>query len=411
MNSLRDRFSIALTSKYKWLILALLFLTILVAFMGRLSTSVALEEVGEELEWSREEQGFFGGVLMGIFLVPYGFSNIFFSPNIDKYGSKVILIGSMTGCSIAVFLGAFFGHNYILFLLSRLLLGLSQGVMYPIATKVIAGWFSKRTRGRANSIFMVGAPLGIVISPILMGPIIHSMGWRYSFYLIALFGFLLLIPIFLFVADMPSEDGINNNRNIGNDIDMLEAFKRLLKDRDFQQITVGFTAVNTVFWGTSLWIPSYLEQTTGLTLGDNAYFAAIPYVGSILGMLIGSWVSDLKGNTDGIIMSSLLTSGLMIIILSFSPVEGAEMAIFLLFLVFLTGQLAPPLFFTKLQNNIHGKELGSATGLMNGIANTFGVIGPVSVGVVIALTGAYTHGMVVLSVIAFAGLVGFKSLF
>jgi len=410
MISLRDRFNIALTSKYKWLILALLFFTILVAFMGRLSTSVALEEVGEELEWSRAEQGFLGGVLMGIFLVPYGFSNIFFSPNIDKNGSKVILIGSMTGCSIAVFLGAFFGHNYILFLLSRLLLGLSQGVMYPIATKVIAGWFSRRTRGRANSIFMVGAPLGIVISPILMGPIIHSMGWRYSFYLIALFGFLLLIPIFLFIADTPSEEGINKNRNTSNDIDMLEAFKRLLKDRDFQQITVGFTAVNTVFWGTSLWIPSYLEQTTGLNLGDNAYLAAIPYLGSIFGMLIGSWVSDLRGNTDGIIMFSLLTSGLMIIILSFSPIEGAEMAIFLLFLVFLTGQLAPPLFFTKLQNSIEGKELGSATGLMNGIANTFGVLGPVSVGVVIALTGAYTHGLIVLSVIAFAGLVGFERL-
>ncbi|MFW5946609.1 MAG: MFS transporter [Candidatus Natronoplasma sp.] len=410
MNSLRDRFSIELNSKYRWLILGLLFLTILVAFMGRLSTSVALEEIGEELVWSRAEQGFLGGVLMGIFLIPYGFSNIFFSPNIDRYGSKIILTGSMIGCSIAVFLGAFFGHNYILFLLSRLFLGLSQGVMFPIATKVIAGWFGKKTRGRANSIFMVGAPVGISISPILMGPIMHSIGWRYSFYLIALFGFLLIIPIFLFIADTPSEERINNNRNTGNDIDMLEAFKRLLKDRDFQQITVGFTAVNTVFWGTSLWIPSYLEQTTGLTLGDNAYLAAIPYLGSILGMLIGSWVSDLRGNTDGIIMFSLLTSGLMIIILSFSPIEGAEMAIFLLFLVFLTGQLAPPLFFTKLQNNIQGKELGSATGLMNGIANTFGVLGPVSVGVVIALTGAYTHGLIVLSVIAFAGLIGFERL-
>jgi len=410
MNPMRDRLSIDLTSKYKWLILTLLFLTILIAFMGRLSTSVALEEIGDELVWSRAEQGFLGGVLMGIFLVPYGFSNIFFSPNIDKYGSKIILTGSMTGCSIAVFLGALFGHNYMLFLLSRLLLGLSQGVMYPIATKVIAGWFRKKTRGRANSIFMVGAPLGIVISPILMGPIIHTMGWRYSFYLIGLFGFLLVIPIFLFIKDIPLEKENNRNVNREDEKSMLEAFKRLLKDRDFQQITVGFTAVNTVFWGTSLWIPSYLEQTTGLNLGDNAYLAAIPYVGSILGMLIGSWVSDLRGNTDGIIMFSLLTSGLMIIILSFSPFKGAATAIFLLFLVFLTGQLAPPLFFTKLQNSIHGEELGSATGLMNGIANTFGVLGPVSVGVVIALTGAYTHGLIVLSIIAFAGLVGFKRL-
>ncbi|MFP4000799.1 MAG: MFS transporter [Thermoplasmata archaeon] len=407
MASNRDKFGINLTTKHRWLILTLLFLTILVAFMGRLSTSVALEEIGEELVWSRAEQGFLGGVLMGIFLVPYGFSNIFFSPNIDKYGPKMILVLSMIGCSTAVFLGAFFGDNYILFLFSRVLLGLSQGVMYPIATKVIAGWFGKKTRGRANAVFMIGAPIGISISPIIMGPIINSMGWRYSFYLVALFGFVLVLPILLFISDSPS-DAEKQNRNI-RDADLLKTFKALLKDIHFQQVTVGFTAVNTVFWGTSLWIPSYLEATTGLNLGNNAYLAAIPYVGAIFGNLIGSWVSDIKGNTNGIIMFSLLTSGIMIVILTFSPVEGSGTAIFLLFLVFLTGQLAPPLFFTKLQNEIKGEELGSATGLMNGIANTVGVMGPVSVGVVIAFTGAYNYGLLVLSIIAFIGLIGFKS--
>lgn len=410
MDSKSDRFGIELSSNYKWLILALLFLTILVAFMGRQTTSVALEEIGEELVWSKGEQGFLGGVLMGIFLIPYGFSNIFFSPNIDKYGPKLILVVSMTGCSAAVFLGAFFGDDYTIFLLSRMLLGLSQGVMYPIATKVIAGWFKKGSRGRANSIFMVGSPLGIALAPIIMSPIILSMGWQYSFYVVALFGFLLVIPIFLFIRDTPSEVRKNKSRNTNDDLDMLKAFKRLLKDRDFQQVTVGFTAVNTVFWGTTLWAPSYLEHTTVLNLGDNPYLTAIPYVGAILGMLIGSWISDVKGNTNRIIMFSLLTSGLMIIVLTFSPVEGAMPAVFLLFLVFLTGQLAPPLFFTKLQNQIHGDELGSATGLMNGIANSFGVMGPVSVGVVIALTGAYTYGLIVLSVIAFLGLIGFRRL-
>lgn len=403
----KDKLSVDLSSKYRWIILTLLFFTILVAFMGRLSTSVALNEIGEGLVWSRAEQGFLGGVLMGIFMIPYGFSNIFFSPKIDEHGSKIILFGSMTGCSLAVFLGAFFGHNYILFLLSRMLLGLSQGVLYPLATKVIAGWFGAKERGRANSIFMVGAPIGIAISPIIMGPVTQAFGWQYSFYMVAVVGFILAVPIFIFISDSPrsKNDPVGNVRK---NIDLLKAFKELLQDPDFRQITVGFTAVNTVFWGTTLWVPSYLEQTTGLNLGDNAYMAAIPYIGAFLGMLIGSWVSDLKGNADGIIMFSLFTSGLMIIILTFSPISGSGMAIFLLFLVFLTGQLAPPLFFTKLQNNIHGRELGSATGLMNGIANSFGVMGPVSVGVMIALTGSYGLGLVVLSVIAFTGLIGFR---
>ncbi|GEM_PF-1672236 len=408
MNSKIDRASIDLSPKYKWLILLLLFLTIFIAFMGRLSTSVALEEIGDDLVWSRAEQGFLGGLLMGIFLVPYGFSNIFFSPNIDKYGSKIILVGSLTGCSFAVFLGAFFGQNYGLFLFSRMLLGLSQGVMYPLATKVIAGWFLENERGRANSIFMIGAPLGIAVAPIIMGPIIHEIGWHYSFYLVALFGILLVIPLFLFITDTPSKNRKTKGEKNEYDFDTLKSFKILLKDRSFQQITVGFTAVNTVFWGTTLWVPSYLERTTGLNLGDSAYLAAIPYIGAILGMLLGSWVSDLKGNTNKIILFSLFMSGVMIMILTFSPISGAKMSIFLLFLVFLTGQLAPPLFFTKLQNSNQTSKLGSATGLMNGIANTFGVLGPVSVGVVIALTGSYEHGLLVLSFIAFVGLIGFK---
>lgn len=397
---------------HKWVVLAILFLAILVAFMGRLSTSVALDEIGEELVWSRAEQGFLGGVLMGIFLVPYGLSNIFLSPNIDKYGSKLTLTLALGGGSISVFLGAFYGHNYTIFLLSRMLLGLSQGMMYPIATKVIAGWFKEEERNKANSIFMIGAPFGIAIAPIIMGPIIRTMGWQFSFYIVTMIGLILLIPILALVSDEPSSKKIthadnNSSQDTTKEVPMLEAFKELLKTKNFQQITFGFTAVNTVFWGTTLWLPTYLEETTGFNIGESAYLAAIPYLGAILGMLAGSWISDLRGDPNGVILFSLLTSGGAIILLTILPIPGSSTALALLFLVFFFGQLAPPLFFTKLQNSISNAKLGSATGLMNGIANTVGVTGPVSVGSIIALTNSYDLGLFVLAMIAFIGFIGF----
>jgi len=342
---------------------------------------------------------------MGIFLVSYGLSNVFFSPNIDKYGSKVVLTLSMAGCSFAVFLGAFFGHVYSIFLASRLLLGLAQGVMFPVATKVIAGWYSKDTRGRANSIFMIGAPIGVAAAPVIMGPIIYSFDWQLSFYLIAFIGFVMVVPILLFIEDSPSEK--NSPVKTNRDIDMKEAFKRLLADNDFRLIVIGFTTVNTMWWGTSLWVPTYLEQTTGISLGEMAYAASIPYIGSIFGLLTGAWISDLKGNPNHIIMFSLFMTGVMVGVLTLSPIPGMKMAVFLLSLVFFFGQLSPPLFFTKLQNTIMGEELGSATGLMNGIANTAGVLGPVSVGVVVAVSGSYKMGILIISVIAFVGLVAF----
>ncbi|MFO8110027.1 MAG: MFS transporter, partial [Thermoplasmata archaeon] len=188
-----------LSSKYRWVILIILLATVMIAFMGRLSTSVALNAIGEDLVWSQADTGFLGGILMGIFLVSYGFSNIILSQNIDKYGSKIVLFCSMVGCSFAVFLGGYYGHVYSLFLLSRLLLGLTQGVLFPLAAKVIAGWYTVQDRGKANAIFMLGAPIGVALAPIIMGPIIHRFAWNLSFYVVALMGFALAVPIFLFI--------------------------------------------------------------------------------------------------------------------------------------------------------------------------------------------------------------------
>lgn len=74
-----------------------------------------------------------------------------------------------------------------------------------------------------------------------------------------------------------------------------------------------------------------------------------------------------------------------------------------LFLVFFSGQLAPPLFFTLLQSKVPQSFLGSATGAMNGIGNGVSVIGPTLVGFVIYLTGSYDHGLSSLAVIGVLG--------
>lgn len=404
---LRSNRKINNQKSYRFIILLILFLTVLIAYIGRLSTSVALEEIGDELVWSRAEQGFLGGVLMGIFLVPYGFSNMFFSPYIDKYGSKMVLTVSLSGCSFAVFLGAFFGENYYLFLLSRLLLGLSQGVMYPTASKVIAGWFREFEREIANSVFMIGAPMGIILSPIIMGPIIKNFYWELSFYIVSILGFIFLLPIFIFITDANNKrHGGKKTKDEQDNIIILKKFKEFLSSDDFRRMTIGLTSMTAIFWGTILWIPSYIQNITGINLGERPYIAAIPYLGAMTGMLMGPFLNRIIGNLDNTIMISLVMSSIIIVILTLSPLKGAAISIFLLFLVLFFVLLSAPLFFSKLQNTISGKKIGTATGLMNGIGYSFGLLGPVSVGLMIALTGSWEISLLVLSIF---GLIGFGS--
>lgn len=401
-----DDFGLSLSQKYKTFILLLLFLSIVMGYIGRMSTSVALDNIASNMNWSSSQQGSLGGILLGIFLVSYGFSNIFFSPNIDKYGTKITLTASISGWSFAIFLGAYFGGSYWIILISRLLLGLSQGVLFPVANKVTAGWFKESKRGRANSIFMSGGPVGVAIAPIIMSPLILFQSWEFSFYIVALIGFVLSIPIILFVRDRPRRSRFED-RQESKGIDIKNALIDLAKDRNFQVVLIGFTAVTTVWWGISLWIPTYLIEVHGLNISEMSYRAAIPYLGAVLGMMVGSWISDTRGHTKKIIMSSLIMSALMIGFLTVFPIPNVNIAIFILFLVFLFGQMAPPLFFTMLQEKVSGRTLGSATGLMNGIGNGLGVLGPITVGGVVALTNSYNMGLLSLSLIAIIGLIAF----
>ena len=70
----------------------ILMLSTLIGYLTRVNISVALPFIGADYGWTGTEQGLYGGILMGIFLVGYGFSNIFISPLIDRIGPRRGLI-------------------------------------------------------------------------------------------------------------------------------------------------------------------------------------------------------------------------------------------------------------------------------------------------------------------------------
>ncbi|MFW6041140.1 MAG: MFS transporter, partial [Thermoplasmatota archaeon] len=385
-----------LSKKYKWVISLILVLSVVIGYFGRMSVSVALPNISQDFDWSSAQEGNLGGVLMGIFLISYGFSNVFLSKYIDKYGSKIILVVSITTWSSALVIGARFGYIYWVFLLSRLLLGLGQGVLYPVASKVTAQWFPPHERGRANSFYMSGGPLGVMFAPLIMRPIIESVSWEFSFYTLAILGTALLLPVILFLGSPPFEKyDRKEERDVNKQNDMFE----ILKERNFQLLMVGFSTMTSIWWGLTFWIPTYLVKTQGLRLEEMAYGATFIYFGALLAMIIGSWISDITGKRRRIILFSLFATSLMILFLTNFNIGSSFVALIVLFIVFFTGQMAPPLFFTLLQSRVDNKYIGSATGVMNGIGNGISVIGPVSVGFVIALTSSYNYGMMSLAVI------------
>ncbi len=395
MNRFEDRL-FRLNRNKRWFILSILLVSIFIGYVARMSISVALPFISRDFAWDIEQQGSLGGILLGIFLIGYGLSNVIFSKYIDIYGSKLMLSFSIILWSFSLLLGAIISYYYVI-LASRFLLGISQGVLFPIASKITSSWFSPSERAKANSIYVSGGPWAVLFTPVILTPVITRTSWQLSFFLVFVMGLLLLVPVIFFITSDPK-----NVETESIEKQQLN-YTSILKKKQFQILLVGYTLMSSVWWGLSLWLPTYLVEAKSLELGQISYGASLPYIGAITGMYLGSYMSDRLGKRRELILFALLSGGLFILILSLFGVTNIYLVIFLLVMVFFTGQMAPPLYFTILQGRVSPQKMGSATGLMNGIGNGFGIIGPLSVGVIVALTSSYDLGFVSLGIMLIIG--------
>ncbi len=385
-----------LTKDKKWFILMILVAAIFVGYIARMSISIALPFISREFSWSGQQQGLLGGMLLGVFLLGYGVSNLFLSRYIDIYGSKKMLSFSILLWSLSLILGAVF-PTYHMILFSRLILGVSQGVLFPVASKVTSGWFRPSERARANSIYMSGGPFGVMLAPLLLTPVIIDTSWQASFYLVFALGLIVLIPVILFITSHPK--GVDKPEP---SVDELKYFG-VLRNKQFVIVIAGYTIMSSVWWGLTMWLPTFLVEAKGIELGQISFGASVPYVGAVAGMYIGSYISDRTGKRKYLIVVSLILGGLFLLLITLLDIQNIYLLVVLLFLVFFNGQMAPPLFFTILQSMVDKRKMGAATGLMNGIGNGVGVIGPLMVGVLIAFTGSYNIGFMALAVMLVIG--------
>lgn len=401
--NLLKKLEVGLTRRYRLGILLVLAAATTVGYLARMGVSVALPFISKDFNWTLSQQGNLGGLLLGIFLVSYGVSNLFFSPYVDQFGSKKSLSVAAAAWSASLLIAAFFGGNYLIFLLSRVLLGLSQGILFPTASKVVVGWFPVKERARANSVFLAGGPIGSLLSPMLLAPLILQTSWQASFYVVAATGFVLVIPVLIFLADSPEDCGSNQPdapKGKVSGLSIIEKTKSLFSDGQFRLVVLVFWGMNCIWWGVSLWLPTYLVEAAGVSMGEMAYSATIPYLGALAGLFISSWVSDLTGNRKRIVLLSLLLQPVLFLLLALlgSPVRAVVLT--LLVTIFFANNMAVPLIFAMLQSTAVEGSVGAATGIMNGIGNGLGVAGPLSIGFVLSITGSYNLALLSLGALA-----------
>jgi MFS family permease len=94
---------------------------------------------------------------------------------------------------------------FSLFFATRILLGLGEGVHWPMNSQLIKNWFPVQERSRANGMWTAGIIVSFLIAPVILVPIIDHFGWKFMLVSAGLAGMAVTLPLlYFFIYDTPA---------------------------------------------------------------------------------------------------------------------------------------------------------------------------------------------------------------
>ena len=273
--------------KIRWYILAMVFIATGLNFLDRQVLSMTIIKIQEELSISDVQ---YGWVNTG-FLVSYALMFTVGGRLIDKFGGKKGL-----GLSVGIWSFASVLHgvmnSFSQLLGFRFLLGVGVGACFPGAAKTVYEWFDEKERALANGIAIGGAAIGAVAAPPLTILIAGEYGWRWSFIIPGLIGFVWIVLWFSqsWKNSLHARE-VKAMATIDEPVVQI-SIKKLLQNKTVQVFILIRFLLDPVFYFLMFWVPKYLNQERDLSFERIGELFWIPFLALGLSNILGGWCSD-----------------------------------------------------------------------------------------------------------------------
>jgi len=284
--------------KFRWYIVALLMLAIILNYFDRQSLPVVISEIKkiipiDNIQFSK---------LNFMFLFAYGLMYAIGGKIIDFLGTKRGMAIMIVWWSMATIL-----HGLVIGLaglfIARFMLGLGEGGGFPGAAKAVSEWFPPKERSFAFGLFNTGSSIGAVIAPPIIATIILASSWKWVFFIPGLAG-LILAVLWLLIYSTPEKCRFStseekellrkNNEPLLSDNHTSVSIKwaNLFNYRKLWGLLTIKLISDSAWYFLIFWLPKYLSDIRGLNIKEIGYYAWIPYAFAGVGSLLGGWLSS-----------------------------------------------------------------------------------------------------------------------
>jgi MFS family permease len=273
----------------------------------------------------------------------------------------------------------------------RFFLGVAESAVFPATLVLLANWFPRAERARANNGWLLCQPLAVAGSAPLTGWLLGACGWRQMLMLEGLLPFLFL-PLWWFcIRDHPREaKWISTGEK-----EFLETtLAKEAEDRELPQQDTSWLARlaqpslavmvalyflhNCAVYGCMTFFTTTLKDR-GFTPLEYGILFAVPYAVTAVVMVLNSWHSDKTRERRGHVAAMYLMSGTSLIL---SVVLSGHFWISYAFMCLaIPGPFAAMAPFWAIPGETLSRSvMGVVMGLVNAFGNLGGFAGPYVVG-------------------------------
>ncbi len=268
-------------------------------YIDRTSLAVMWPSISKELDLTKDDYA----TIVSVFMIAYALGQAISGRLFDWLGTR---IGFLLSIAVWSFACAMHGlaRSIVSYSFFRGLLGLSEAGNWPGATKANAEWFPVNERALAQGIFNAGASLGAVISAPSIAFLYLMLGWKATFFVVGMLGFLWLIPWLIIYKTTPDRHPwiTEEERAYIHSGPSLSAspgartltVKELLRHKESWSVIVSRFFLDPIWWFFVNWLPIYLAEAFGFDIKHIGMFAWVPFLGAAIGSISGGWYSGHK---------------------------------------------------------------------------------------------------------------------
>jgi len=406
-------------TRVRYGILALLFFGVVINYLDRANLALALPVIGVDLHLNAVEKG----LILSAFGWSYVLMQIPGGIIIDRFGPRLTFAVSLFTWSIVTMLQGLARSAAVLIGL-RVVLGITEAPAFPLNSRVVGTWFPARERGFAIGVYTAGEFGGLAILTPVLAFILSTWSWPAMFAICGVIGVLYAVFWFFTYRDPKQSRRVNQAeldyiREGGGMVETVAASRRfswadvivLLSHRQLWGIYIGQFAVGVTLWFFLTWFPTYLVQARGLSILHAGFYASVPYISAMLGVLFGGVFSDgliRRGASVGVARKTPVILGLLgaSTIMLANYINDINLVIAVMAIAFFCQGMSNMSW--TLVTEMAPRELQGLTGgVFNFFANIPSIVTPLVIGFILAATNSFNGALIFITVVDLIGVLSY----